>query len=135
MLVVVNNFLNFRNLNLVSVDFKYQPQRMLQIHRILALTIANERMASPDSKLNKHLDRNGGIDLVDALMNKSRRSFTVFLGCSGGVRTDLLDLTVPVIDLHDHLLTKFYLCGKTTIAAKWDKNNIGRKRGMRLKVE
>lgn len=116
--MVVNDFLNFRNLNLVSVDFKYQPQRMLQIHRILTLTISNKLMTSADAKLNKHLDRNGGIDFVDTLMNKSRRSFTVFLSGSGSVRTDLLDLTVPIIDLHDHLLSKFYLCGKTTIAAK-----------------
>lgn len=105
MLVVVNDFLNFRYLNLISNNFKNQSQGMFQVHRKLALTVANELMTSPDPKLNEHLDRNGGIDLVDALMNKPRRSFTVFLGCSGGVRTDLLDLTVPVIDLHDHLLS------------------------------
>lgn len=93
-LVIVNDFLNFRYLNLVSVDFKYQPQRMFQIHSILALTIANKPMASTDPTLHKHLDRNGGIDLVDALMNKSHRSFTVLSNGSGGVRTDFDDTLI-----------------------------------------
>ena len=127
MLVVVNDFLNFRYLNPVSVDFKYQPQRMFQIHRILAFTVANELMTSPDPKLDEHLDRNSGTDLVDALMNKPGSSFTVLLSSVGGVRTDLLDLSVSVIDLYNNLLPQFYLCGKTTIAAKKDKNNISRK--------
>ena len=116
MLVVVNDFLNFSYLNPVSVDFKYQPQRMFQIHRILAFTVANELVTSPDPKLDEHLDRNSGTDLIDTLMNKPGSSFTVLLSSSGGVRTDLLDLSIPVIDLHDHLLQMFYLCGKNTIA-------------------
>lgn len=117
MLVVVNNFLNFRYLNLISNDFKYQSLRMHQVHCKLPFTVTNKLMASPDPKLDEHLNGISGTDLVDTLMNKSRRSYTVFLGCSGGVRTDLLDLTVPVIDLHNHLLPKFYPCGKTTITA------------------
>lgn len=118
MLVVVNDFLNFRYLNLISNNFKNQSQGMFQVHRKLALTVANELMTSPDPKLNEHLNGISGTDLVDALMNKTRSSFTVLLSSIGGVRTDLLDLSVSVIDLHDHLLTLFYLYGKTTIAAK-----------------
>ena len=118
MLVVVNDFLNFRYLNLISNDFKYQSQRMHQVHCKLPFTVTNKLMASPDPKLDEHLNGISGTDLVDALMNKTRSSFTVLLSSIGGVRTDLLDLSVSVIDLHDHLLTSFYLYGKTTIAAK-----------------
>ena len=127
MLVVVNDFLNFRYLNLIPNDFKYQSQRMYQVHCKLPFTITNKLMASPDPKLDEHLDRNSGTDLVDALMNKPGSSFTVLLCSVGGVRTDLLDLSVSVIDLYNNLLPQFYLCGKTTIAAKKDKNNISRK--------
>ena len=118
MLVVVNNFLNFRYLNLIPKDFKYQSQRMYQVHCILPFTVTNKLMASPDPILDEHLNGISGTDLVDALMNKTRSSITVLLSSVGGVRTDLLDLSVSVIDLHNHLLQKFYLYGKTTIAAK-----------------
>ena len=104
MLVVVNDFLNFRYLNLIPNDFKYQSQRMYQVHCKLPFTVTNKLMASPDPKLDEHLNGISGTDLVDALMNKTRSSFTVLLSSVGGVRTDLLDLSVPIIDLHDHLL-------------------------------
>ena len=127
MLVVVNDFLNFRYLNLISADFKYQPQRMYQVHCKLPFTVTNKLMTSPDPILDEHLNGISGTDLVDALMNKTRSSITVLLSSVGGVRTDLLDLSVSIIDLHDHLLSKFYLCGKTTIAAKLNKDNIDRR--------
>ena len=105
MLVVVNDFLNFRYLNLIPNDFKYQSQRMYQIHCKLPFTVTNKLMASPDPILDEHLNRISGTDLVDTLMNKTRSSITVLLSSVGGVRTDLLDLSVPIIDLHDHLLS------------------------------
>lgn len=126
MLVIVNDFLNFRYLNLIPNDFKYQSQRMYQVHCKLSFTVTNKLMASPDPILDEHLNGISGSDLVDALMNKTRSSITVLLSSVGGVRTDLLDLTVPLIDLHNHLLPKFYPCGKTTITAKLDKNNTSR---------
>lgn len=67
---------------------------MFQIHRKLALTVANELMASPDSILDERFNGISGTNLVDALMNKTRSSFTVLLSSVGGVRTDLLDLSV-----------------------------------------
>lgn len=118
MLVVVNDFLNFRYLNLISNNFKNQSQGMFQVHRKLALTVANELVTSPDPKLNEHLNGISSSNLIYTLVNKSRSTFTEALSSNGSVCADLFDVTVLVPDLHNHLLQKFYPCGKTTIAAK-----------------
>ena len=84
MLVVVNDFLNFRYLNLIPNDFKYQSQRMYQVHCKLPFTVTNELVASPDSILDECFNGISGTDLVDALMNKTCSSITVLLNSVGG---------------------------------------------------
>ena len=82
MLVVVNDFLNFRYLNLIPNDFKYQSQRMYQVHCKLPFTVTNKLMASPDPILDEHLNGISGSDLVDALMNKTAVRLPYFLVAS-----------------------------------------------------
>ena len=118
MLVVVNDFLNFRYLNLIPNDFKYQSQRMNQVHCKLPFTVTNKWMTSPDPKLDEHLNGISGMNLIYTLLDKPNSTLIVFFGSNRSICADLFDLTVLIVDLHNHLLPKFYPYGKTTIAAK-----------------
>lgn len=118
MLVVVNDFLNFRYLNLIPNDFKYQSLGMYQVHCKLPFTVTNKWMISPDPKLDEHLNGISGMNLIYTLLDKPHSTLIESFGSNRSVCADLFDLMVLIVDLHNHLLPKFYPCGKTTIAAK-----------------
>lgn len=94
LLVVVNDFLNFRYLNLIPNDFKYQSQRMYQVHCKLPFTVTNKLVASPDPKLNEHLNGISSMNLIYTLLDKLHGTLIEFFGSNGSVCTDLFDVTV-----------------------------------------
>ncbi len=79
-----------RNLDFISMFFKYKSVWMNQIHRILSMSITFQQMTSANAKSNQKLNRISSLNLIDSLMNQLTHSDTIFFLSSFGICTYFL---------------------------------------------